>query len=70
MIGLIKSLLASLSSLCLFQVASNCIELMKINIITFINKKDQSIFWKYGLNIILFAVFSLLCIGIIDLFFS
>jgi hypothetical protein len=68
MITLLKLLFTNLSTLCLFQVASNFIELLKINIVTFINQKDQSVIWKYILNIILFAILSLLFIGIIDVF--
>ena len=68
MITLFKLLFTNLSTLCLYQVASNFVELLKINIITFINQKDQSIMWKYILNIILFSILSLLFIGIKDLF--
>lgn len=68
MLTLIKLLFTNLSTLCLFQVASNFIELLKVNIVTFINKKDHSVIWKYILNIILFAILSLLFIGIIDVF--
>ena len=68
MITLLKLLFTNLSTLCLFQVASNFIELLKVNILTFINQKDQSIIWKYVLNIILFAILSLFFIGVIDLF--
>ncbi len=68
MITLLKLLFTNVSTLCLFQVANNFIELLKINIITFINQKDQSVIWKYVLNIILFAILALLFIGIIDIF--
>jgi hypothetical protein len=68
MITILKLLFTNVSTLCLFQVASNFIELLKVNIITFINQKDQSVVWKYVLNIILFAILSLFFIAIIDMF--
>lgn len=70
MIVLIKLLFTNLASLCIFQVASNIIEYLKLNIITFMNKKDQSVNWKYFLNVILFSIFALLFIAIIDLYMS
>ena len=70
MIVLIKLLLNNLASLSLYQVGSNFVELLKINIITFMNQKDQSVIWKYILNILLFLIIALLCIGIIDIFSS
>ena len=68
MITLLKLLFTNLSTLCLYQVATNFIEILKLNIITFINQKDQSVIWKYVLNIILFSILTLLFIGIIDIF--
>jgi hypothetical protein len=68
MITILKLLFTNVSTLCHFQVASNFIELLKVNIITFINQKDQSVVWKYVLNIILFAILSLFFIAIIDMF--
>jgi hypothetical protein len=68
MIAIFKLLFNNLSSFALYQVATNIIELIKVNIITFINQKDQSVVWKYILNIILFSILSLFFIAIMDLF--
>lgn len=68
---LIKNSLSNLSSLALFQVASNLIEVLKIFITIKLNGVEKStIYLKYLLNIVLFTGLSIILFFIIDIIFN